>query len=56
MLMTATQHAMSMKIFDEIAIAPSRRGKDPLILGIVKGGKRGPICFLIAWYLDTAAL
>ena len=54
-LMSATANAMALKIFDEIGVAPNRRGRDPLIVGAVKGPK-GRIHFLIAWYLDTRAL
>jgi len=53
-LMNATAQAMALKIFDEIGIAPARRGKDPIIVGAVKGPRT--ILFLIAWYLDTRAL
>lgn len=55
-LMNATVQAMALKIFDEIAVAPNRRGKDPVILGIVKGPNYRKQHFLIAWYLDTRAL
>ena len=55
-LMNATQSAMALKIFDEIGVAPNRRGKDPLILGCVKGPQGKKVTFLIAWYLDTRAL
>jgi hypothetical protein len=54
-LMSAAANAMALKIFDEIGIAPNRRGRDPFIVGTVKGPK-GPQIFLIAWYLDTRAL
>lgn len=54
-LMSAAANAMALKIFDEIGIAPNRRGRDPFVVGIVKGPK-GPQIFLIAWYLDTRAL
>lgn len=54
-LMSATAQAMALKIFDEIGIAPNKRGKDPFVVGIIRGPK-GPQTFLIAWYLDTRAL
>lgn len=55
------QHAMEMKIFDDIAVAPPRKG-DPLIVGrILRPGLRPQswsgwadtsfIHFLIAWYV-----
>lgn len=55
-LMSATAQAMALKIFDEIAVAPNRRGRDPVILGIVRGPNYRKQHFLIAWYLDTRAL
>jgi hypothetical protein len=55
-LMNATAQAMALKIFDEIGVAPNRRGKDPLILGVINGPQFRKQYFLIAWYLDTRAL
>jgi hypothetical protein len=55
-LMNATAAAMALKIFDEIGVAPNRRGRDPLILGTIKGPGYVKQHFLIAWYLDTRAL
>lgn len=55
-LMNATANAMALKIFDEIGIAPNRRGKDPLIFGRIKGPQYKQQSFLIAWYVDTRAL
>jgi hypothetical protein len=54
-LMSAASNAMALKIFDEIGIAPNRRGRDPFVVGVIRGHK-GPQVFLIAWYLDTRAL
>lgn len=55
-LMESTAAAMALKCFDELGVAPSRRGKDPLIIGTVKGPRNKECRFLIAWYLDTRAL
>jgi hypothetical protein len=55
-LMSATAQAMALKVFDEIGIAPNRRGKDPFILGTIKGPQYKQAVFVIAWYLDTRAL
>ena len=54
-LMNATAQAMALRIFDEIGVAPNRKGKDPIITGTVKGPQRNTH-FIIAWYLDTRAL
>lgn len=57
MLMNASAKAMSLKIFDEIGIAPNIRGRDPFIVGVVRGARHHQmVIFLIAWYLDTRAL
>jgi len=53
-LMNAAQQAMALKVFDEIAISPSRgiRRKDPIILGRIHRRTRAPLNFLIAWYVN----
>lgn len=52
-IMEATEQAMSLKIFDEIAICPHRgiRKRDPIILGRVKHPSRPYtwLNFVIAW-------
>jgi hypothetical protein len=55
-LMNATANAMALKIFDEIGVSPARSGKDPLIIGSIRGPQYKKQFFLIAWYLDTRAL
>jgi hypothetical protein len=59
-VLTATQNAMMLKIFDEMAVAPQQRQPDPMVLGIIKAPKRGyaqkQVTFLVAWFLDTQTL
>lgn len=63
-ILDATQRAMALKIFDEMAVAPagSRRSTkpDPMVLGYILGPKRGfsqkKVAFLVAWFLDTETL
>jgi flagellar basal body rod protein FlgC len=47
------------KIFDEIAVTPSfrRPGEDPMVLGRVRDKATGKmVTFLVAWFMDTAAV
>jgi hypothetical protein len=44
------------RVQDEIGVSPNRRGKDPVILGRIKGPQYKSQYFLLAWYLDTRAL
>lgn len=65
-IMSETARAMARKIFDDVGLLPQRRSKgDPIIVGRVhypKAGRHNPhggprtIDFLIAWWIDTAAL
>lgn len=60
-VMSATQAAMSLKLFDRIAIVPQsvRRNADPIILGQIarKNGSQVRVTsFLIAWHLDFRTL
>ncbi len=54
-LMTATQAAMQLGVFDDIAICPDRgvRKRDPIVVGRIHrtGRFRDPLYFLIAWYV-----
>lgn len=60
-IMEAVDHAMALKIFDEIGILPSVRTKgDPLICGTLRDprdqwGDR-KVVFMIAWHVDTRTL
>ena len=53
-LMDATQQAMALRAFDDIAISPSRglRKADPIIMGRIHRRNRQPLCFMIAWYVN----
>jgi hypothetical protein len=59
-VMTATQEAMALKVFDAIGICPPQRKGDPLIIGqIMMPGtrwSRKTVSFLIAWHLDLRTL
>jgi predicted transcriptional regulator len=59
-VMTATQEAMALKVFDAIGICPPQRKGDPLIIGqIMMPGprwNRRTVSFLIAWHLDLRTL
>jgi len=61
-LMEATEGALSLKIFDELAIAPPRKKKDPMILGRIHGPKKhrfddsNVLNFIVCWFLDLKTL
>jgi len=59
-VMEATQAAMALKIFDDIAVLPAReRNADPMVVGIIrrKVGYTVKRCtFLVAWFLDAETL
>lgn len=71
-VMSATQEAMSLKIFDEIGISPARKSTptrpmpyvpqgDPMIVGRIRQRKEGyregkTLSFLIAWHIDLRTL
>jgi hypothetical protein len=60
-VMTATQAAMALRLFDRIGIVPQsvRRDADPIVLGqIVRrwGSRERVTSFLIAWHLDLRTL
>ena len=57
-VLESTQHAMALKVFDEIGVLPARRGKgDPMVVGRIKlKGQRKSLDFLIAWFIDTRDL
>ncbi len=58
-VLNATQGAMLLKVFDEIAaVPPRRRNQDPMVIGrIYKPGTNDVhATFLIAWFLDTTVL
>ncbi len=59
-VLTATQRAMALKIFDEMGVCPQTKKSDPLVVGIIKAPKNGhsqkQVSFLVAWFLDTETL
>lgn len=60
-VMDATQAAMALRIFDDIAVLPrrARSAGDPMVVGIIrrKAGYTVKRCtFLVAWFLDTETL
>lgn len=64
-VLTATQQAMALKIFDELAVLPSAKKKtDPMVIGrIIRPWQRSRwnsesnlqrhLSFLVVWWLDT---
>lgn len=59
-VLTATQQALALKIFDELGVMPARqeRRSDPMVIGRIRNpGRRHDrdrdLSFLIAWFLDT---
>ncbi len=59
-VLTATQRAMAMKVFDTLGVCPQTKKSDPLVIGKIKAPKRGyqqkEVSFLVAWFLDTEVL
>lgn len=60
-VLTATQQAMALKIFDEMGVYPNTKKSDPLVLGIIKAPAKNrfnqkQVTFLVAWFLDTDTL
>jgi hypothetical protein len=59
-VLSATQQAMALRVFDEIGICPETRKADPMIIGRILRPKVGwtqkRCSFLIAWFLDVRTL
>lgn len=59
-ILSQLDHAMQLKIFDEIGILPARqRNADPMVIGVIKrreGYTYHPVMFLISWWIDTRDL
>lgn len=63
-VMDATQQAMALKLFDQIAVIPqsARRKRDPMIVGRILGPRKGSyreplmLSFVICWFLDLKTL
>lgn len=60
-IMSVTQTALAMKVFDRVGVMPSvrRKKEDPVIIGQIVH-KNGPtekvVSFMIAWHLNTNVL
>lgn len=59
-VLTATQHLMAAKIFDELGALPqTQRNADPMVVGIIResGARNAKVMtFLAIWFLDTKTL
>lgn len=62
-VLTATQQAMAMKLFDELGVLPSTQKGDPMVIGRIirpwqrtqwnDNAARRHLSFLVVWWLDT---
>lgn len=55
----ATTRAMALKLFDDMGVLPARAQGDPMVIGRIgyrEGGHERQLCFVVAWFLDTAEL
>ena len=60
-VMTAVHSAMKLQAFDDFGVLPERKAKgDPIVIGRVKDPRRArshrPLCFMVAWYIDTRTI
>lgn len=55
-VLAATQHAMALNIFDEVAVLPARRKSDPIVVGRILGPKDKVLTFMLAWFIDSKDL
>lgn len=57
-VLSATQRAMALRLFDELSIVPGRRSKgDPIVLGhVMQPWKQTHVSFLVVWWFDTRDL
>lgn len=61
-VLNATQQAMALKIFDELAALPATRKADPMVVGRIKKPwmkswqANNHVTFLVIWFLDTNVL
>lgn len=60
LIMSVTQTALAMKVFDRVGVMPStRRKQDPVIIGQIinkSGYTEKTVSFMIAWHLNTNVL
>lgn len=61
-IMEASEHALSLKVFDELAVAPPRKKRDPMILGRIHGPRKhkfdnnNVLTFIVCWFLNLEDL
>jgi len=59
-IMTESEKAFALKLFDDIGICPPTRRADPMIIGRIHGPKVGYtekfLSFLICWFLEPDSL
>jgi len=57
-VMTATDRAMALKLFDQMGIVRNDSGTDPIVVGqlVDPRGNGRRVTFFIAWWLDAASL
>lgn len=59
-VMEAIRAAMVLNVFDEIGCLPARKKPDPIVVGRIyrpnDKQRINPLCFLIAWWIDTRTL
>lgn len=59
-ILTATQKALALKVFDEVGMVGTPRKADPIVVGKIIDPRdkyrQRKIAFFIVWWLDTATL
>jgi hypothetical protein len=57
-VMSATDRAMALKLFDQMGLVENASGRDPIVVGqlLDPRGNGRRVTFFVAWWLDTATL
>lgn len=57
-ILSATQAAMALKVFDRIGALPAQNKGDPIVCGqiLMPHRMRSPVTFFISWWIDTKTL
>lgn len=57
-ILTATNKAMALKVFDRLSVLPRFRAPDPIVMGEINMPHRpgSRVAFFVAWWLDTKTL
>lgn len=57
-ILSTTQRAMALKIFDQMGTVTNQSGRDPIVVGqlLDPRGNGRRVTFFVAWWLDTASL